>query len=379
MNENEFDAREPLVEMTEAVGPAHYNPGSSQVLARVPDLSSDASWSTDQSDSPEQGKRLLSPGLSAKILLGGATLLLLAAVMPFVWSSLSEPEGMTPPAPDAPEAPKFDPGNGNDVVPDAQLTSGNTATPDPSPVEVPQLEIPGQTPEAIQSPSPAWDGRSGPQIPEPTAALPVQDPSRQAPQNPPAANAGRPRSSWSRQMQPSGARVGSRPNRAAAEAAANVGDSTPPTQSAYDGVYRAAQPGATYSGSYPQPQASTNRPMVINGPTHTANHSYRTADRVSYQPSGTSYQQPTTPARQPAGTNYQQPTTSAYNPAGASYQPPTAPGTPAYVPSTPASEGTPARSYPVAGQPQPGVAHLEGVIEKPNIRTTYDHTRPSHY
>jgi hypothetical protein len=78
-----------------------------EVLARFPDL--DAPRSAGQVEgTPRRWRgRLLSPRLSVRLLLGGAILLVLAAVLPFVVGRHKEPEGGTPPAPDATEAPTW--------------------------------------------------------------------------------------------------------------------------------------------------------------------------------------------------------------------------------------------------------------------------------
>jgi hypothetical protein len=84
-----------------------------EVLARLPDLDAvEASPAPDTRSSGRRNKalaadgRFLSQGLSTKLLIGGALLLVLAAIFPFVFNN-HEPKPGTPPAPDAAEAPAW--------------------------------------------------------------------------------------------------------------------------------------------------------------------------------------------------------------------------------------------------------------------------------
>ncbi|MHC4176530.1 MAG: hypothetical protein ACYSWU_03435 [Planctomycetota bacterium] len=76
-----------------------------EVLARLPDL--DALEGDAEADikAVRRDGRILSHGLSTKILMAGGALLVLAAVYPFVFGGNDEPKPGTPPAPDAAEAP----------------------------------------------------------------------------------------------------------------------------------------------------------------------------------------------------------------------------------------------------------------------------------
>jgi hypothetical protein len=76
-------------------------------LARLPELDPlEGSRESDATAGRRDG-RILSHGLSTKILLGGGALLLLAAIYPFVFGGNDEPKPGTPPAPDAEEAPAW--------------------------------------------------------------------------------------------------------------------------------------------------------------------------------------------------------------------------------------------------------------------------------
>lgn len=88
------------------------------VLAQIPDVTTPPEPPAPQSGAPQREGRVLSPGLSARILLGGGLALFLIAAMPFFFgrkdpaSSASREETPVfqpkPPAPDAPLAPKWE-------------------------------------------------------------------------------------------------------------------------------------------------------------------------------------------------------------------------------------------------------------------------------
>ena len=77
------------------------------VLGRIPDVDATKSEKHSGGKSRRSDGRLISQGLSTKLLLGGGALLVLAAIVPLLLGR-SQPEGGLPPAPDAESAPAFD-------------------------------------------------------------------------------------------------------------------------------------------------------------------------------------------------------------------------------------------------------------------------------
>jgi len=62
------------------------------LLARIPDVAAPGQGSAAEAGPGSRDGRILSPGLSAKILLGGGLSLLLVALMPFVFGRKQDPE-----------------------------------------------------------------------------------------------------------------------------------------------------------------------------------------------------------------------------------------------------------------------------------------------
>ena len=62
------------------------------LLAQIPDVAAPAQGSETEAGPGSRDGRILSPGLSAKILFGGGLFLLLVAVMPFVFGRKDDPE-----------------------------------------------------------------------------------------------------------------------------------------------------------------------------------------------------------------------------------------------------------------------------------------------
>ena len=192
-----------------------------------------------------------------------------------------------------------------------------------------------------------------------------------------------------------------------------------PTQ-AYTNQYEASTPMRAYQNSYQMPPSVQNAPMATGGIAY--GNSYQ--PRESYPPTGaTAYPaDPMAPHNDPAvvarrddhGLDYRPGGTGTYHPEAASRQalsgaarggpaadyrtgqpnamPNTYPNTypRTYPEAYPAANvqgasAAPAAAYPApnAGAstqyPQSGTARLNGVIERPTVRTTYDSTRSSLY
>ncbi len=90
---------------------------SPSVVTQIPDVTSTHTDEPSSQPARERDARILSPGLSARILVGGGLALLLLAVLPFIFrggdenrSASHEDSGfeLKPPAPDAPAAPKWE-------------------------------------------------------------------------------------------------------------------------------------------------------------------------------------------------------------------------------------------------------------------------------
>lgn len=135
------------------------------VLARLPDL---GVVEPGEESAAKRGRfdgRILSHGLSTKLLVGGGVLLVLAAVFPFVFNNNGAPKPGEPPAPDAKEAPIWN-GEAAETT-DALSPSANISyepkmsfSPDLPPA--PDFINAAQAPSSAPSPqAPPADGRDG--------------------------------------------------------------------------------------------------------------------------------------------------------------------------------------------------------------------------
>jgi hypothetical protein len=167
------------------------SPVQTSVLARVPNLDE-----ADPSPGPRgEAKRsrpdgrVISQRLSTKILMGGGALLLAAAVVPFVWSKMTNrnraDDGLPAwhqgrPAPDADEAPRWD--SGATDAPAIQPADSNMIY-QPDIPEVPGLSRLGNgSGGAIPAQPPAWGGIA----PAKTLVTPPPTPGWQPQVGPPA-------------------------------------------------------------------------------------------------------------------------------------------------------------------------------------------------
>jgi hypothetical protein len=256
----------PAEEPSFGAGASGTAPTQPEVLARLPDLDAVEPSPEPGAKSARSDGRLLSQGLSTKLVLGGGLLLILAAVYPFVLKN-SEPKPGTPPAPGAPQAP---------------IWKGQAA------------ETPGTLPAPASlsyEPKMSFD----PELPPtPDFITAAQAPAQNAsPQKPPADDK---------------------------DQTGKTGD-------------RGRAPPAQHQSraDLPRPQAHANRSMRISGLAPTAGvyaNGYRRDE--------------------PADSQASRPTRDR-------------------------ASSIPHRAV------QPGVARLEGVIEKPSVRTSYDAARSSTY
>lgn len=117
----------------------HYTTEAPRVLARMPDLGAAETERESQLPSLERDGRLLSSRISVAVLMGGVAVLLLVALVPFVFfgkNKAPSPDGSAswqqPPAPNAPEAPAWGPTAPN-AVSQAPNMGGTPAYPQSNP------------------------------------------------------------------------------------------------------------------------------------------------------------------------------------------------------------------------------------------------------
>ncbi len=150
-----------------------------EVLARLPDL--DAVDPSGESAAKPGGSdgRILSQGLSTKLLVGGGVLLVLAAIFPFVFGGNDEPKPGTPIAPDAPEAPTWN-GQAAETLDALPASAGVSYEPEmtfnpelPPPPDfigtAPESPGPGPSPETLPADRPDRVGAPGDQLQAPPA------------------------------------------------------------------------------------------------------------------------------------------------------------------------------------------------------------------
>lgn len=301
----EAPALDPSAEVSCAVADPGDDDSQPEVLARLPDLEAVESGQDAEAKPARSDGRLLSQGLSTKLLLGGGALLVIAAIFPFVLGGSSEPKPGTPPAPDADPAPIW---NGRT----AQTQGSQPGSPsisyepnmsfNPSVPAAPDFIREAQAPDAEPSPQTtplAEQGQSDPTGDQGQPVLP--DP----------------------RLQQGALNLQAQPPRLA--------DQTSPRDTRGQAPPAARRPQTRAQG----PQTRANQMMRINDPRPTA------GDRPGDHRPGSQAGFRTDPqARQSAW------------------------------------------SVPVYRPGEPGVARLEGIIEKafgerPTLRTTYDSTRSS--
>lgn len=420
----------------------HFGTEAPRVLARMPDLGPSEAERECQLPSLERDGRLLSSRVSVAVLLGGVALLLAVALVPFVFFGKGKEDKddkgtwqVGSPAPSASEAPRF--GGSADEVPQYPATGGVA----PYPRVNPEANTawggqsqPGWTPEVASRPAPAawqsgdpqtptpngwnpayestartepsppgaWSAPSAtPSTPEPSYGWNTQPPSATAPPqatgtawntqtpvpswpNQPYSATGQPpqEGSWNTGAQAVAADMPTSAYGAAAEASRPVGPMMPSTPTGFNSGYEASRSAVPYGGQYrPATDVYRSDPAANPAPPPPQPYNYRSDAGSGVAPVAVPYGgYQAVPANSPTGGMPAQPVQQFGGPT--SYQAPyPTPGFPAY-PTTDPSSMRPASSIPGGGAPpygEPGVARFQGVIEKPNARTTYERTRSSIY
>jgi hypothetical protein len=322
---------------------ASQEPGASPVsqipvLARLPNLDSpqpSRRRTRRPRSGPKSDGRIITQGLSMKLLGGGALLLVGIAVVPWLLGGRKDKpqETETVGAPEwgegetdtlAAEAPPFGTGDPVSETPLRELAEPDWPTPVP----------PSDTADA-----PAW-----PQMPEtPVAQVPPHDPGQQSPGTQSQLPRGQPQPAGStRQPELAGPQY------------------RPPTQA----VAPHLQPATP--DTMGRPAAWAMRPMQL-GPAGEAPNDppgVNTAPGYEESPPGANYPSPGVPAAPQGPANWQLPPRDDVAPRAGL-------GASGY--------GQPPLATIPAPRPEPGVARLQGVIETPPVRTTYDRARSGIY
>jgi hypothetical protein len=151
-------------------------PGRPEVLARFPDVGPVESNRQPQARAARSDGRILSPALATKLLVGGVVLLVLVAILPFVFSNKNEPKPGTPPAPNADEAPMWKGVSSktpNTLPPSAKASYEPTMSinpdlpPTPDFIGTPQSSSPNPPPQAPRAESRKQAEAAGIQQPTP--------------------------------------------------------------------------------------------------------------------------------------------------------------------------------------------------------------------
>jgi len=309
-----------------------------QVLAQLPDLETVETASEGPPASSDG--RIISQGLSTKLLVGGSVLLVMAAIIPFLFGKKESPKPgdvklpewhQGAPAADADRAPAW-----TGQAPQAPAAEQNLPGPPPE-LSIPA--VPGGD-AAAQRP-PVWNVQQrSPQLNAPAQAVrnrwqtappaAVRTPVRDLPS--------------ASQMAPAGTHSAARPQ---------IADGPmPDAHSPADGRrwrYEAKRPRADDYPDYRQSEARSNQAMTLGQRTIPAAGQpvpdYQPAYRDEPRANSAQGLQTDSRARYPAGSQ------GGYRPGGqGEYRPP-----------------------PV----EPGVARFEGLIENPPLRTSHDRSRPS--
>lgn len=321
-----------------------------QVLARIPDLDpAEPGPDADADAEPARSDgRVISQGLSTKLLVGGGILLVAIAVTPWLLNRKPDPEGGKPPAPWAEEAPIFD-------AEAAQITNGQSQSPT-TPYQ-PPMSFDPEIPAGPDFTNPAeqgasrqtlpWGGQNQLNAPGGHAQTPdwnyqsnrgTLDRQGQVPQvtvRPPktAWDSRGSSPTWSNRSQPPSISNSPDPLRLPAAKGSPMPDAHSPAGT-YDGRFEARQPSPGYYRNYRQPRSDADRPRAHS------NQSMMINDRTSTVPGG-------------YWGDYRR--------------------------DERADSGTDPRTVYPPHSVEPGVARLEGIIAKPPVRTTYDRARSSLY
>jgi hypothetical protein len=289
------------------------------VLARLPDLDLDELDRIIDADPPTGAKRPLTQRISTVALIGVGALFVMVAIQPYMGRGQ---RGMQPPAPSAPSAPAWDATAANKTAP---ASSPQQVQSTPSiPVSIPALppSIPA-VPDSIQGPAAAPASPNG---------LPVPSFNKHSQTAPAPASI------------PGVAEASSRPAPTATPAATSLpapaGQSTPAdTRTAQLVSPPAANPSTPYAGSV----TGGYQPAATQPGYYGPNAQALPNQALALQPNAN---------------------TPAY--------PQTAPGS--VAPAFAGAANTAASLNPTV---EPGVARLQGVIEKSTQRPSYDSSRSS--
>jgi len=348
------------------------------VLARLPDLDGpkpSRRRTRRPLSSPKSDGRMISQGLSMKLLAGGALILVGLAVIPWLLGGKGEPKDKT-------GLPAWEQEGSEGVAPEASRYETDDPAPETPPQELAESAWPTPPPSSaitgVRVPEPAAEGPDPGLLP-----APGQSPGQ------PLAPGGAPGSRWPVAVPP------------ATTAGAPAWPETPQTPVVNVPPHEAAQ-----QPPYGQPPAAPlqrpelagpqqNLPWQAGGPYHQTGDPAATTRPGAWAMRPMQLgSDPTSRTGQPVGSgspDYGQPPHCAHcpdhaAPAGphdpANWQPPPR----ADVAPPPSGQGAPGPSYglpPVtttrAPGAEPGVARFQGIIEGAPVRTTYDRARSGIY
>jgi hypothetical protein len=336
------------------------------VLAFIPDVDATAVSAAGDAPAARPLARLLSQPTSAKLLLGGALLLIVAAIVPFLFSKKEAPKPVADGAPTwqpGPASPKADGGpkwNGGSTLPQTPQQTGTGKDTLPGSIAT-TADLRGAVKPLAGSPppTPLWSDRTAPAAPSDEQVRTIAPP-----RSPP------PLAEYPRTSDPRDAR------------------------------YEARRPAPAYERSYEtqSSQVYINRPTSVGDPSGDVAPDYRPAN---YRDNTPDYRREM-PAdyRQEMPPDYRQDAAADYRreePAAAGYRPDNTPDyrrqpVPDYRQETSADYrpgATPSLADrrmappPAGGQTpgvgQPGVARIEGIIDTSPARTSHDSARPGVY
>ena len=167
------------------------------LLAQIPDLTEDDPEALIEERTTPSGHQLISQALASKLVLGGGVLLVLAAILPFMFAKKidSKPTGAelsawhpTAPAPDADTAPAWNtPAGGNSATsaalpttPPSVVVAAMPAGPGGSNIAPPSLSGSATAPVANQATAAWGNNTSVPTLPAKMPSLDVNSPSNRA-------------------------------------------------------------------------------------------------------------------------------------------------------------------------------------------------------
>jgi hypothetical protein len=345
------------------------SPTDADMLAFIPDVDAAATSAAGDTPASRPLGRLLSQPTSAKLLLAGAVVLVVAAIVPFLFSKKEASKPVAEGAPGwqpGPASQKADGGpkwNGGSTLPQTPEALPGTGKETASSSVPTTADLRGavKPPASSPPPTPLWGDRTAPAAPSTDEQLRMIAP----PRTPPAAS-----------------------------------PDYPQTPDPRDTRYETRRPAPAYERAYQPPQSPVGlcQPMAVGDPNVDVAPDYRPADRRDYTPD---YRREATPDyRREMPSDYRQDTAADYRreePATAGYRQDDVPDyrrqpAPDYRQESPAGYrpgATPSLADrrmtppPAGGQTpgvgQPGVARIEGIIDTSPARTSNDFARPGVY